>query len=323
METMEMLGDAVEMPDMAEALDPLEVRNAREAAEALLSKLQAQLNVYRESTAETQQRHWLRFSRQLMETQEKEMLKTQQEELRQQREKLEQTIKDLIQLQDPQPEATVTPEIRPEVKKPLPKARGPPPPKPKPKPKALGAKGQPTPPRTNGLVNINWKKKAAPNPEDFRLNDDFLREMAAMSETNPVADVELSKHSVFEGTKEVPELTETQLQYWFGLRARPKRPTPCSSRGTSVHSTSRGTSGSNTPAGATASKAPVFSLLRQRLLDERTIRSAGFFLGTLSHESLSKHFSFAKGTGGGDMQGSPSMPCQKGQGWFGKFEGVL
>ena len=23
-----------------------------------------------------------------------------------------------------------------------------------------------------------------------------------------------------EGTKEVPELTETQLQYWFGLRAR-------------------------------------------------------------------------------------------------------
>jgi len=282
METMEMVGDAgKEMPDdmAGEAFDPLEVRNAREAAEALLSKLQAQLNVYRESTAETQQRHWLRFSRQLMETQEKEMLKAQQEGLRQQREKLEQKIKEAIQLQDlkQMPEAPVTPEIRSEVKKPVPKARGPPPPKPKPKPKALGAKGQPTPPRTNGLVNINWKKKAAPNPEDFRLNDDFLREMAAMSE-NPMADVELSKHSVFEGTEKVPELTETQLQYWFGLRARPKRPTPCSSRGTSVHSTSRGTSGSNTPAGATASKAPVFSLLRQRLLDERTIRSAGFFL---------------------------------------------
>eukprot|EP00434_Breviolum_minutum_P027756 symbB.v1.2.024551.t1/scaffold2331.1/size82109/2 len=103
METMEMVGDAgKEMPDdmAGEAFDPLEVRNAREAAEALLSKLQAQLNVYRESTAETQQRHWLRFSRQLMETQEKEMLKAQQEGLRQQREKLEQKIKEAIQLQD-------------------------------------------------------------------------------------------------------------------------------------------------------------------------------------------------------------------------------
>eukprot|EP00435_Cladocopium_sp_Y103_P023441 s3568_g5.t1 len=161
-------------------------------------------------------------------------------------------------------------------------ARGPPPPKAKPKPKPKAAVvEQPTPPRTNGLVNINWKKKAAPGPEDFRLNDDFLREMAELR-GSPMDDGELSKDSVFQ-VVDVPELSETQLQYWFGLRARQKRPTPCSSRGTSVHSTSRDVSGSgsSTPSHGPSkicTAQPVFSMLRQRLLDDRTIRSAGLFL---------------------------------------------
>lgn len=181
---------------------------------------------------------------------------------------------------------------------PRPKARGPPPPKAKAKPKASMAKAQaPLPPRSNGLVNINWKKKAAPTPDDFQTNDDFLGPMAALCSTGPTAGADgqlLEATSVFGGDQEVPELTETQLQYWFGLRARPhKRPTPSSSRATSVHSTSHdGTgSGSSTPAGQKiCPKAPpVFSHLRHRLLDDRTIRSAGLFLARYRMNLLKRY----------------------------------
>lgn len=279
-----------------------EVLRAREVANSVLASLKSQLTVLRESAVETQQRQWLRLSRELLQTAQTPRaaqateLKLRHEQLRQQREELEKKLKEgkiglssAEEVVDGRPHqasgaapasapstATSATSLRPAVK-----AKGPPPPKAKPRPKPKAAVvGQPTPPRTNGLVNINWKKKAAPGPEDFSLNDDFLREMAELR-GHPMDDLELSKESVFQGQVDVPELSEMQLQYWFGIRARQKRPTPCSSRGTSVHSTSRDASGSgsSTPSHGPGKVAqPVFSMLRQRLLDDRTIRSAGLFL---------------------------------------------
>lgn len=275
-----------------------DVLRAREVANSVLASLKSQLTLLRESAAETQQRQWLRLSREVLQTlapkTQAAQLKLRHEQLRQQREKLEMKLKEgKIGLSSTKAEEvqavsgaappsaptstlTSTSSQRPQVK-----AKGPPPPKAKPKPKPKAAVlGQPTPPRSNGLVNINWKKKAAPEPQDFSLNDDFLREMSELR-GRPVDDLELSKESVFQGEADVPELSEMQLQYWFGIRARQKRPTPCSSRGTSVHSTSRDASGSgsSTPSHGPGKVAqPVFSMLRQRLLDDRTIRSAGLFL---------------------------------------------
>lgn len=286
----------METEDLVEG-EAAEVLRAREVANSVLASLKSQLTLLRESAAETQQRQWLRLSREVLQTLAPKVqaaqLKLRHEQLRQQREELEKKLKEgkiglstkAEEVQAPSQAgaalasapSTATSSLRPPVK-----ARGPPPPKAKPKPKPKAAVvEQPTPPRTNGLVNINWKKKAAPGPEDFRLNDDFLREMAELR-GSPMDDGELSKDSVFQ-VVDVPELSETQLQYWFGLRARQKRPTPCSSRGTSVHSTSRDVSGSgsSTPSHGPSkicTAQPVFSMLRQRLLDDRTIRSAGLFL---------------------------------------------
>ncbi|CAL1146584.1 unnamed protein product [Cladocopium goreaui] len=77
-----------------------EVLRAREVANSVLASLKSQLTVLRESAAETQQRQWLRLSRELLQTAQKPwaaqatQLKLRHEQLRQQREELEKKLKE-------------------------------------------------------------------------------------------------------------------------------------------------------------------------------------------------------------------------------------
>eukprot|EP00439_Symbiodinium_sp_Y106_P067939 s2129_g11.t1 len=184
------------------------------------------------------------------------------------------------------------------------KARGPPPPKAKAKAPAPGPvpKLGALPPRSNGLVNINWKKLSALTDADYELNSDtFLSAIApaSMPELPP-----LRPGSAFEGT-DVECMDDAQVQYWFRARPhpsqRPLRSTPSSSSSVRSVSTEGQTtsSASSTGPGRTAA---VPGLPKQKLLilDEKTTRIAGLFLArqriqTRSHgqsvtpEDICKH----------------------------------
>lgn len=147
--------------------------------------------------------------------------------------------------------------------------------------KAVGMKASPEVPRSNGLINVNWKETATPKEADLQVVDTFLGplcEFSGIANNKKTANVE----SAFTGIG-VKELTTAELQFWFASRPSNLVQLPKVSKVRGGDTSSDGPSpAQSTPSGSTPSSSGQpdlpMGVTRKTILDDKALKSAELLL---------------------------------------------